>query len=169
MTAYPTLPFAPIGCTPTESNTNTGNLDPTSSDHVETNHQTSVDAPYVFVPGTPCASVSEIPCNSICCAPPDVPRHLYSLTAPPPKPRKRKASEAYDTSDSGAENDLGSAHLERRAAAMRRLRVEGEQRRRDELRDAYSCLHDALPPSKLKISKTSLVHRGEYSNFTLVV
>jgi hypothetical protein len=45
---------------------------------------------------------------------------------------------------------------------IRRQRIETEQRRRDELRDGYRRLKDALPESNQKSSKCSLLDRGKY-------
>ena len=47
-----------------------------------------------------------------------------------------------------------------RKEATRRQRIEAEQRRRDELRDGYAKLKDALPVSNQKSSKVSLLERG---------
>ncbi|KAH7098515.1 hypothetical protein BKA62DRAFT_367998 [Auriculariales sp. MPI-PUGE-AT-0066] len=43
---------------------------------------------------------------------------------------------------------------------VRRQQIESEQRRRDEIRDAYSRLKDALPPSNRKSSKINLLDRA---------
>jgi hypothetical protein len=60
---------------------------------------------------------------------------------------------------------MGSAALienlaHSRKEATRRQRIEAEQRRRDELRDGYAKLKDALPVSNQKSSKVSLLERG---------
>jgi len=47
-----------------------------------------------------------------------------------------------------------------RKEATRRQRIEAEQRRRDELRDGYARLKDALPVSNQKSSKVSLLERA---------
>ena len=47
-----------------------------------------------------------------------------------------------------------------RREEIRRQRIESEQRRRDELRDGYRRLKDALPVSNQKSSKVSLLDRG---------
>ena len=51
----------------------------------------------------------------------------------------------------------------RRREAVRRQRIESEQRRRDELRDGYARLKAVLPPSTAKSSKVSLLDRGRLS------
>jgi hypothetical protein len=50
-------------------------------------------------------------------------------------------------------------HCSRREE-IRRQRIESEQRRRDELRDGYRRLKDALPVSNQKSSKVSLLDRA---------
>jgi hypothetical protein len=47
-----------------------------------------------------------------------------------------------------------------RREEIRRQRIESEQRRRDELRDGYRRLKDALPVSNQKSSKVSLLDRA---------
>lgn len=54
---------------------------------------------------------------------------------------------------SSASNDV-------RREEIRRQRIESEQRRRDELRDGYRRLKDALPVSNQKSSKVSLLDRA---------
>jgi predicted RNase H-like nuclease (RuvC/YqgF family) len=59
---------------------------------------------------------------------------------------------------------MGIAYVENlantRKEATRRQRIEAEQRRRDELRDGYAKLKDALPVSNQKSSKVSLLERA---------
>jgi len=59
---------------------------------------------------------------------------------------------------------MGVAYVENlansRKEATRRQRIEAEQRRRDELRDGYAKLKDALPVSNQKSSKVSLLDRA---------
>ena len=52
-----------------------------------------------------------------------------------------------------------------RREEIRRQRIESEQRRRDELRDGYRRLKDALPVSNQKSSKVSLLDRGMYASW----
>ncbi|EPS98228.1 hypothetical protein FOMPIDRAFT_1017792, partial [Fomitopsis schrenkii] len=85
---------------------------------------------------------------------PAAPQPYDSIPVATPAPcgssRKRKASEMCGEDD----DDEG------RIAATRRMCMEAEQCRRDELREAYSRLEDVLPPSKHKISKVSIVDRA---------
>ncbi len=55
-----------------------------------------------------------------------------------------------------------TSNNEVRREEIRRQRIESEQRRRDELRDGYRRLKEALPVSNQKSSKVSLLDRGEY-------
>lgn len=97
-----------------------------------------------------------------------VPRsHRYNPIAvtPPTRTttRKRRGSKSEDFSDddddfqpqipSGATNEV-------RREEIRRQRIESEQRRRDELRDGYRRLKEALPISNQKSSKVSLLDRA---------
>jgi hypothetical protein len=47
-----------------------------------------------------------------------------------------------------------------RREAVRRQRIESEQRRRDELREGYARLKAVLPPSSAKSSKVNLLDRA---------
>ena len=82
-------------------------------------------------------------------------------------PQKRAVSDIYDR-DEDAPRGRSDARprIDRSAVAAEayRLRVEAEQRRRDELRDAFLRLIDTLPrgPTKLKTSKVSVLARSEY-------
>jgi Helix-loop-helix DNA-binding domain len=53
-----------------------------------------------------------------------------------------------------------SLDYDSRREEIRRQRIESEQRRRDELRDGYRRLKDALPVSNQKSSKVSLLDRA---------
>lgn len=55
----------------------------------------------------------------------------------------------------------GNGNNDVRREEIRRQRIESEQRRRDELRDGYRRLKDALPVSNQKSSKVSLLDRGK--------
>ena len=54
----------------------------------------------------------------------------------------------------------------RKREAVRRQRIESEQKRRDELRDGYTKLREALPAVSQKCSKVLLLDRG--MSFSLV-
>ncbi|KAF8273019.1 hypothetical protein EI94DRAFT_1795715 [Lactarius quietus] len=77
--------------------------------------------------------------------------------------RKRRPSKHDDFSDDDddfAPANVPAASNEVRREEIRRQRIESEQRRRDELRDGYRRLKDALPVSNQKSSKVSLLDRA---------
>lgn len=79
--------------------------------------------------------------------------------------QKKRGTKGSDDFDSDNDEDY-SASLpaaltnEQRREEIRRQRIESEQRRRDELRDGYRRLKEALPVSNQKSSKVSLLDRG---------
>lgn len=91
---------------------------------------------------------------------------------PPPSPTssgsRHRRGRSHGDSD---EEDMGIAYntvenlANSRKEATRRQRIEAEQRRRDELRDGYAKLKDALPSSNQKSSKVSLLERGASLSF----
>jgi len=86
----------------------------------------------------------------------------YNPTPSPTSSSGRRRSRSQDSDD----EDMGVAYVENlahsRKEATRRQRIEAEQRRRDELRDGYAKLKDALPVSNQKSSKVSLLERGKH-------
>ena len=85
---------------------------------------------------------------------------------PTPSPTSSSAgrrSRGHSLSDDDERMGVGMAEslANTRKEATRRQRIEAEQRRRDELRDGYARLKDALPVSNQKSSKVSLLERGE--------
>jgi hypothetical protein len=90
--------------------------------------------------------------------------------------RERKPRVAASASRKGSADDFASddedegeypsattttaAGTEARREEIRRQRIESEQRRRDELRDGYRRLKDALPVSNQKSSKVCLLDRA---------
>ncbi|KDR85643.1 hypothetical protein GALMADRAFT_132312 [Galerina marginata CBS 339.88] len=84
----------------------------------------------------------------------------YNPTPSPTSSSSRRRSRSQDSDD----DDMGVAYVENlansRKEATRRQRIEAEQRRRDELRDGYAKLKDALPVSNQKSSKVSLLERA---------
>jgi hypothetical protein len=58
---------------------------------------------------------------------------------------------------SGTRGDVTDMH-----GIIRRQHIETEQRRRDELRNGYHRLKEALPESNQKGSKCSFLDRGKY-------
>lgn len=76
----------------------------------------------------------------------------------------KKRSKGSDEFDSDNDDDFNPASTaltnDSRREEIRRQRIESEQRRRDELRDGYRRLKDALPVSNQKSSKVSLLDRA---------
>lgn len=98
-----------------------------------------------------------------------IPRSLrYNplATAPRTSPRqvKKRSKASADDFDSDNDEDFtpssNLANNDMRREEIRRQRIESEQRRRDELRDGYRRLKDALPVSNQKSSKVSLLDRA---------
>ncbi|KAI6153983.1 hypothetical protein BKA82DRAFT_4096075 [Pisolithus tinctorius] len=97
-----------------------------------------------------------------------VPRsHRFNPIAAPPtrsaakSARRKSRNEDSDDEDEDfqpATNNSGSTDARRET--IRKQRIESEQRRRDELRDGYRRLKDALPVSNQKSSKVSLLDRA---------
>ncbi|KAG7099812.1 hypothetical protein E1B28_001623 [Marasmius oreades] len=91
--------------------------------------------------------------------------HRNARYNPTPSPTsssgRRSRGRSHNDSD---EDDMGANYAENlahnRKEATRRQRIEAEQRRRDELRDGYARLKDALPVSNQKSSKVSLLERA---------
>jgi len=103
--------------------------------------------------------------------PASVPRsHRYNPIAAPvtrPKaPVRRRSTKHEDSDDDEDDADFQPAvinsggNTDMRRETIRRQRIESEQRRRDELRDGYRRLKDALPVSNQKSSKVSLLDRA---------
>lgn len=90
----------------------------------------------------------------------------YNPTPSPTSSSAGRRSRGPSISDDdmvGTVADLANTRKE----ATRRQRIEAEQRRRDELRDGYARLKDALPVSNQKSSKVSLLERGMFFPFVL--
>ncbi|XP_006454972.1 hypothetical protein AGABI2DRAFT_189489 [Agaricus bisporus var. bisporus H97] len=88
---------------------------------------------------------------------------------PTPSPTSSSGRRRSRSRDSDEEDPMGLAAYNHpavenlahtRKEATRRQRIEAEQRRRDELRDGYAKLKDALPVSNQKSSKVSLLERA---------
>jgi len=80
---------------------------------------------------------------------------------------KRRASRRGDDDSEDEDDDFapgpstsGPFNGQDRRETIRRQRIESEQRRRDELREGYRRLKDALPVSNQKSSKVSLLDRA---------
>jgi len=75
--------------------------------------------------------------------------------------KRSKGSDDFDSDDDGDFNPSANMNSnDIRREEIRRQRIESEQRRRDELRDGYRRLKDALPVSNQKSSKVSLLDRA---------
>jgi len=107
------------------------------------------------------ASVNSVPYAS-------VPRsHRFNPIAAPATRSVTKAARRKSRNDDSDEEDddfqplpSGSNNTDARRETIRKQRIESEQRRRDELRDGYRRLKDALPVSNQKSSKVSLLDRA---------
>ncbi|KAH0837955.1 hypothetical protein J3R83DRAFT_6192 [Lanmaoa asiatica] len=97
-----------------------------------------------------------------------VPRsHRFNPIAPPATrsaaktPRRKARNEDSDEDDDDFQPAITTGNTtDVRRETIRRQRIESEQRRRDELRDGYRRLKDALPVSNQKSSKVSLLDRA---------
>jgi hypothetical protein len=79
------------------------------------------------------------------------------------KPAARRRSTRDDSDDEDEEfmpSIPANVGGDMRRETIRRQRIESEQRRRDELRDGYRRLKEALPVSNQKSSKVSLLDRS---------
>jgi hypothetical protein len=74
--------------------------------------------------------------------------------------RKSRNEDSDDEDDDFQPAIPAGASTDVRRETIRRQRIESEQRRRDELRDGYRRLKDALPVSNQKSSKVSLLDRA---------
>lgn len=74
--------------------------------------------------------------------------------------RRSRGNSLSDDDDVRMGIGMAESLANTRKEATRRQRIEAEQRRRDELRDGYARLKDALPVSNQKSSKVSLLERG---------
>ena len=75
---------------------------------------------------------------------------------------RRSRGRSLSDDDEGMGLGMAESLANTRKEATRRQRIEAEQRRRDELRDGYARLKDALPVSNQKSSKVSLLERGKH-------
>lgn len=97
-----------------------------------------------------------------------VPRsHRFNPIAPPATrsaaktPRRKARNDDSDEDDDDFQPAITTGNTtDVRRETIRRQRIESEQRRRDELRDGYRRLKDALPVSNQKSSKVSLLDRA---------
>jgi hypothetical protein len=101
-----------------------------------------------------------------------IPRsHRFNPIAPPstrsstrvaPRRRSSRRDDDSDDDDDDFQPTPTASYVspDNRREAIRRQRIESEQRRRDELREGYRRLKDALPVSNQKSSKVSLLDRA---------
>lgn len=82
-------------------------------------------------------------------------------TAHKRRPSKSSSNDRDSDAEEEEEYQPGSG-VDPRREAVRRQRIESEQRRRDELRDGYARLKAVLPPSTAKSSKVSLLDRAAH-------
>ncbi|KAF8841924.1 hypothetical protein BDN67DRAFT_989446 [Paxillus ammoniavirescens] len=76
-------------------------------------------------------------------------------------PRRKSRNDDSDDDDDDFQPVITTGNTtDVRRETIRRQRIESEQRRRDELRDGYRRLKDALPVSNQKSSKVSLLDRA---------
>ncbi|KAH8094611.1 hypothetical protein BXZ70DRAFT_347988 [Cristinia sonorae] len=153
-TNSPTRPFTPTGSIypGALSNLSTGDL---SSDSVSSRSRRGSGA---HSPGPAPGSLAAVPRS-----------HRFNpiaatVTRSSTRQQKKRAKGSDDfASDDDDDfqpviNSLGGNDVRREE--IRRQRIESEQRRRDELRDGYRRLKDALPVSNQKSSKVSLLDRA---------
>ncbi|KAJ7597336.1 hypothetical protein C8J56DRAFT_315889 [Mycena floridula] len=78
--------------------------------------------------------------------------------------RNSRSSPDHDSDDAEEEEEFhpSSGGVDPRREAVRKQRIESEQRRRDELRDGYARLKAVLPQSSSKSSKVSLLDRAAH-------
>ncbi|KAH7107146.1 hypothetical protein BKA62DRAFT_686102 [Auriculariales sp. MPI-PUGE-AT-0066] len=75
--------------------------------------------------------------------------------------RRRSVDDVYgDDDDDLNDPDLNDVMGGNRKESTRRLRIEAEQRRRDDLRDGYAKLRDVLPSKNLKGAKVAVLDRA---------
>lgn len=156
-TGSPARPFTPTGIYPGAlSNLSTGDL---SSDSIGSGRSRRGSGTISPGPSVPPGSLAAVPRS-----------HRFNPLAAPvtrtsvrqqQQKKRSKGSEEFDSDDDTEFNPTSTlANNDMRREEIRRQRIESEQRRRDELRDGYRRLKDALPVSNQKSSKVSLLDRG---------
>ncbi|EPT03493.1 hypothetical protein FOMPIDRAFT_1116028 [Fomitopsis schrenkii] len=156
-TGSPARPFTPTGIYPGAlSNLSTGDL---SSDSIGSGRSRRGSGTISPGPSVPPGSLAAVPRS-----------HRFNPLAAPvtrtsvrqqQQKKRSKGSEEFDSDDDTEFNPTSTlANNDMRREEIRRQRIESEQRRRDELRDGYRRLKDALPVSNQKSSKVSLLDRA---------
>lgn len=159
-TSSPARPFTPTGIYPGAlSNLSTGEL---SSDSVGSSRSRRGSGSHSPGPVVPPGSLAAIP-RSHRFNPLGVAAISRSSARQQQQKKRSKASDEFASDDDEDFNPMPSnaANNDMRREEIRRQRIESEQRRRDELRDGYRRLKDALPVSNQKSSKVSLLDRGK--------
>ncbi|KAH9897951.1 hypothetical protein C8Q73DRAFT_788173 [Cubamyces lactineus] len=157
-TGSPARPFTPTGIYPGAlSNLSAGEL---SSDSVGSTRSRRGSGSHSPGPAVPPGSLAAIPRS-----------HRYNplgaaaITRSSTRQQQKKRSKASEEFASDDDDDFiptasSAVNNDMRREEIRRQRIESEQRRRDELRDGYRRLKDALPVSNQKSSKVSLLDRA---------
>ncbi|KZT08634.1 uncharacterized protein LAESUDRAFT_648640 [Laetiporus sulphureus 93-53] len=156
-TASPARPFTPTSIYPGAlSNLSTGEL---SSDSVASGRSRRGSGAHSPGPSVPPGSLAAVP-RSHRFNPLGTPMRTSARQQSQPK-KRAKGSDDFVSDDDDDFNPVStSANNDMRREEIRRQRIESEQRRRDELRDGYRRLKDALPVSNQKSSKVSLLDRA---------
>ncbi|CCM03782.1 uncharacterized protein FIBRA_05929 [Fibroporia radiculosa] len=154
-TGSPARPFTPTGIYPGAlSNLSTGEL---SSDSVASGRSRRGSGTHSPGPSVPPGSLAAVPRSHRF-------NPLAAAVTRSSARQQKKRSKASDEFASDDDEDFNpgpvSANNDVRREEIRRQRIESEQRRRDELRDGYRRLKDALPVSNQKSSKVSLLDRA---------
>ncbi|CAL1694218.1 unnamed protein product [Somion occarium] len=138
------------------SNLSTGDL--SSADSVASGRSRRGSGAHSPGPAVPPGSLASVPRS-----------HRFNPIAAPvtrssTRQQKKRAKGGSDEFDSDNDEEynamIPAANNEQRREEIRRQRIESEQRRRDELRDGYRRLKEALPVSNQKSSKVSLLDRA---------
>lgn len=146
----PTRPYTPTGIYPGAlTELGAGEL---SSDSVNSNRSRRGSGAVSPPPGSIAAIPRSHRFNPMGVAPRVSPRQT--------KRRSRGSDFDSDNDDDFTPSTSNLANNDVRREEIRRQRIESEQRRRDELRDGYRRLKDALPVSNQKSSKVSLLDRA---------
>ncbi|KAL6307664.1 hypothetical protein BKA93DRAFT_767176, partial [Sparassis latifolia] len=150
----PGRPFTPSGIYPGALNTlSAGEL--SSADSVTSSRSRRGSGTHSPGPSVPPGSLAAVPRS-----------HRFNpiaatVTRSSTRQKKRAKVDEFASDDDDDFNPVStSANNDMRREEIRRQRIESEQRRRDELRDGYRRLKDALPVSNQKSSKVSLLDRG---------
>lgn len=158
--ASPARPFTPTGVYPGAlSNLSTGEL---SSDSVASGRSRRGSGTHSPGPSIPPNSLAAVPrshrFNPLAAA-------AVTRSSTRQQKKRSKVSDEFASDDDEDFNPIStSANNDVRREEIRRQRIESEQRRRDELRDGYRRLKDALPVSNQKSSKVSLLDRGKQTS-----